>query len=482
LADSSSAFDVVVIGGGPGGYVAAIRAAQVGLRTAMIDKSPLPGGTCLHWGCIPTKAMLHTAEVLEAAKHGEKFGVAAAGVSLDLERMHAYKNGVVTQMAKGVEGLLKRNGVESIRGFGRLAWPGRVEVLEENRVVRTIETRNVILATGSAVRPLPGLDFDGARIISSDEALHLKKVPASMIVLGAGAVGMEFASVYSRFGSQVTVLELLPRALPLEDEDVSTEIARAFKKRGIAIATDTRVEKAERKEGGITVTAAQQGKPATFAAEVVLVAVGRRPLSEGIGLEKTKVKIERGFVQVDGMMRTAEPGIYAIGDLVPTQALAHVASHEGTIAAEAIAGLRPHPINYDRVPACTYCDPEVASVGLTEAEARRRGIEVRTGRLPFGAIGKAAILGETGGFVKIVADAKLDEVLGVHIIGPRVTELIAEATLGLELETTGEAMIHAIHPHPTLSEAMGEAAMALHGRALHFFQDAARAMAAARAR
>ena len=481
MADSAPP-DVVVIGGGPGGYVAAIRAAQLGLKAAMIEKDALPGGDCLHRGCIPTKAMLHTAEVLDASRHGEKFGVKTEGVSLDVARMHAYKNGVVTQMAKGVEGLLKRHGVESIRGFGRLASPTRVEVMDGGKVVRTVETKHVILATGSAVRGLPGIEFDGRTIISSDHALLLEAVPKSMIVLGAGAVGMEFASIYARFGSQVTVLELLPRALPIEDEDISAEIVRAYKKRGITVHLETKVQQVDPKGGEIVVTATQGDKTVTFSAEVLLVAVGRKPLSEGIGLEKTKAQVDRGYVKVDGFMRTAEPSLFAIGDLVPTPALAHVASHEGVVAVESIAGLPVHPVNYDRVPSCTYCDPEVASVGLTEAAAKARGIDVKTGRFPFGAIGKAAILGDTTGFIKIVTDKKYDEILGVHMIGPRVTELIAEATLGLEIETTDEEMIHAIHPHPTLSEAMGEAAMAVHGRAIHFFQDAAKALAAARAR
>ena len=481
MADSAPP-DVVVIGGGPGGYVAAIRAAQLGLKTAMIEKDALPGGVCLHRGCIPTKAMLHTAEVLEAARHGEKFGVKTEGVSLDVARMHAYKSGVVNQMAKGVEGLLKRHGVESIRGFGRLASPTRVEVMDAGKVVRTVETKHVILATGSAVRELPGIEFDGRTIISSDHALLLEAVPKSMIVMGCGAVGMEFASIYARFGSQVTVVELLPRALPIEDEDISAEIVRAFKKRGITVHLETKVQQVDRKGGEIVVTATQGEKTVTFSAEVLLVAVGRKPLSEGIGLEKTRAQLDRGYVKVDGFMRTAEPSLFAIGDLVPTPALAHVASHEGVVAVESIAGLPVHPVNYDRVPSCTYCDPEVASVGLTEAAARARGIDVKTGRFPFGAIGKAAILGDTTGFIKIVTDKKYDEILGVHMIGPRVTELIAEATLGLEIETTDEEMIHAIHPHPTLSEAMGEAAMAVHGRAIHFFQDAAKALAAARAR
>jgi len=481
LADSAP-LDVVVIGGGPGGYVAAIRAAQLGLKTAMIEKDALPGGVCLHRGCIPTKAMLHTAEVLEASRHGERFGVKVEAVSLDVARMHAYKTGVVNQMAKGVEGLLKRNGVESIRGFGRLASPTRVEVMAEGKVVRTVDTKHVVLATGSAVRGLPGIEFDGRAIISSDHALQLETVPKSMIVLGAGAVGVEFASIYARFGSQVTVLELLPRALPIEDEDVSAEIVRAFKKRGITVHTETKVQKVDRKNGEVVVTAAQGDKTVTFSAEVLLVAVGRKPLSEGIGVEKTRAKVDRGYVKVDAFMRTEEPSLFAIGDLVPTPALAHVASHEGVVAVETIAGKNPHPVNYDRVPSCTYCDPEVASVGLTEAAAKARGLDVKTGRFPFAAIGKAAILGDSTGFIKIVTEKKYDEILGVHMIGPRVTELIAEATLGLEIETTDEEMIHAIHPHPTLSEAVGEAAMAVHGRAIHFFQDAAKALAAARAR
>jgi dihydrolipoamide dehydrogenase len=396
--------------------------------------------------------------------------------------MHAYKTGVVNQMTKGVEGLLKRNGVESIRGFARFASPTRLEVMDAGKVVRTVDAKNIILATGSGVRGLPGVEFDGRTIISSDHALELEAVPKSMIVLGAGAVGMEFASIYSRFGSQVTVLELLPRALPIEDEDVSAEIVRAFKKRGITVHTETKVQKVERKGAEIVVTAAQGDQTVTFSAEVLLVAVGRKPLTEGIGLEKTKVKLDRGYVMVDPFMRTAEPSIYAIGDVVPTPALAHVASHEGVVAAEAIAGKNPHPVNYDRVPSCTYTDPEVASVGLTEAAAKARGIDVKTGRFPFAAIGKAAILGDITGFIKIVTDKKYDEILGVHMIGPRVTELVAEVTLGLELETTDEELIHTIHPHPTLSEAMGEAAMAVHGRAIHFFQDAAKALAASRAR
>jgi dihydrolipoamide dehydrogenase len=331
------------------------------------------------------------------------------------------------------------------------------------------------------VRGLPGIEFDRERIISSDEALHLKRVPRSMIVLGAGAVGIEFASIYSRFGSEVTVLELLPRALPLEDEDVSAEIVRAFKKRGIAIHPGTKVESVVRKDAGVVVGAQRGGKPVEHEAELLLLAVGRRPMTEGIGIEKTRARLEKGFVKVSGTMATDEPGLYAIGDIVPTPALAHVASHEGIVAAEAIAGKGPRPIHYDRIPACTYCEPEVASVGLTEAEAKRRGIDVRTGKFPFGASGKAAILGDSGGFVKLVADARYDEIVGVHIIGPRATELIAEASLGLVLETTGEEMLHAIHPHPTLSEAMGEAALALHGRAIHFFQDAARTLAATKA-
>jgi len=478
--DNRTPYEVVVIGSGPGGYVAAIRAAQLGLKTVLVEKDPQPGGTCLHWGCIPTKAMLHTAGLLEEARGGAKYGVAVSDVRLDLTALHAWKESVVQKNAKGVEFLLKKNGVETVRGFGRLAGRGTVEVTPGNGApVRRLSTRHVILATGSTVKGLPGIDPDGKTIITSDEALHLKTVPKSLIILGAGAVGVEFASVWSRFGSEVTLVELLGRMLPIEDEEISSELERAFRKRKIAVHTNARVEGLRKTDSGLEITARQGEKTLTLAGDLLLVAAGRKPRTEGIGLEGTGVILEKGMVKVDGFMRTGEPGVYAIGDIVPTPLLAHVASHEGILAAEHIAGRAVQPIDYDQTPGCTYCDPEVASIGLTEAEARRRGFDVRVGKFPFAALGKAAILGATEGFAKIVSEARYDQLLGVHMIGPHVTDLIAEAAVALRLESTVEELFHTIHPHPSLSEVIMEAALTNHARPIHIFLEAAKARGAA---
>ena len=468
MAAQPDRFDITIIGSGPGGYVAAVRAGQLGLATAVVEMAPQPGGTCLHWGCIPTKAMLHTAELLDATREAEAFGVRVRDAALDLEAMHAYKHRTVQSNAKGVEHLFKKNKVTLLAGRGRLAARGRVEVTPGAGQPFTVESESVVLATGSAVRGLPGVELDGERIISSDHALFLKRVPKSMIVLGAGAVGVEFASIYRSFGSEVTLVELLPRLVPLEDEDLGRELERHFRKRGITVHTGTRVQDVARREAAVRVVAEKDGKAVELEAEILLVAIGRRPLTDDLGLDESGVAVDRhGFVEVDGMMRTAASGVYAIGDIVPSQALAHVASHEGIVAVEHAAGGSPRPVAYDKVPSCTYCRPEVASAGLTEARARELGRDVVVGRFPFSAIGKAKILGETGGFVKLVCDERHDELLGVHIIGPHATELIAEASAALELEATAQSLFHAIHAHPTLSEAMGEAALAVHGRALH---------------
>jgi dihydrolipoamide dehydrogenase len=461
-------YDVVVIGGGPGGYVAGIRAGQLGLRAAVVEKAPALGGTCLHWGCIPTKALLHAAEVLDTARHAGDFGIQVAAPTLDLAAVHRYKNKVVTKNAKGVEFLFKKNKVDWIPGRGRLAGSGKVEVTAADGTKRTLATRNVILATGSAVRDLPFARFDRDRILSSDDVLNIAAVPKSIAILGAGAVGVEFASIFASFGSKVTVVELLPRAVPLEDEEISAALEKAFKKRGIEVHTDTAVTAVEVGKDGVTLRANSKGKELSFQAERVLLAAGRRPVTDDLGLEGTKVVVQKGFVKVDGLMQTGEPGVYAIGDIVATPLLAHVASHEAMVAVEHLAGKHPvEPMNYDQVPACTYCQPEIASVGLSEAEAKRRGHSVRVAKFPFGAIAKAAILGETDGFVKIVGDTKYDELLGVHAIGPRATELIAEAAVALRLESTVEELFHAVHAHPTLSEAIAEAAMGVHGRSIH---------------
>jgi dihydrolipoamide dehydrogenase len=467
LASSPETYDVTIIGSGPGGYVGAIRAAQLGLRTAVVEKAPSLGGTCLNWGCIPTKALLHAAEVYDGCRHGARFGVKAAEVTLDLDQVQKYKSKTVTINSKGVEYLFKKNGVTVLPGRGKLAGKGRVEVTTPGKPPRLVETRTTILATGSAIRGLPGVEFDGARIINSDDALGVSKVPKSIVILGAGAVGVEFASIYASFGSEVTIVELLPRLLPLEDEALGTELEKAFRKRKITCHTATRVERVESSDDGVVISAIKNDRPLGLRAEVLLVAVGRRPLTEDLGLEGTGVRLDRGFVEVDSMMRTGEPGVYAIGDILKTQALAHLASHEGIVAVEHAAGKNPTPIDYDRVPSCTYCDPEVASIGLSERTARERGHDVAVGTFPFSAIGKARILDATVGFVKVVAETRYDEILGVHIIGPHATELIAEATAALNLEATSESLFHAIHAHPTLAEAMGEAVLAVHGRAIH---------------
>lgn len=461
-------FDMTIIGSGPGGYVAAVRAGQLGLSVAVIEMAPQPGGTCLHWGCIPTKAMLHSAEVLETARHGSTFGINVTGAKLDLEGVHAYKAKTVQSNAKGVEYLFKKNKVTLLAGRGRLAGKGKVEVTPAEGAPYIVESTSIVIATGSVIRGLPGVEFDGKHIVNSDHALYMKKVPKSMIVLGAGAVGVEFASIYKTFGSDMAVVELLPNLVPLEDVALGKELARSFKKRKIDVHTGTKVTNVTKRGRQVHVTAEKNGKEVVLSAECLLVAIGRRPLTEDLGLDGTGVKVnERGFIAVDAMMQTGEPGVYAIGDILATQALAHVASHEGVIAAEHAAGQSPHAIDYDKIPSCTYCSPEVASIGLSEEEAKKRGYDVRVGSFPFSAIGKAKIIDDTRGFVKIVAESKYDEVLGVHIVGPHATELIAEATAALNLEATVESIFQAVHAHPTLSESMGEAALAVHGRAIH---------------
>jgi dihydrolipoamide dehydrogenase len=460
--------DLLVLGSGPGGYVAAIRAGQLGLATLVVEKDPFLGGTCLHRGCIPTKALLHTADLLQQAREGAKFGVVCGEVQLDLEAAHAHKRRVVTKNAKGIEFLFKKNRVSWLTGTGKLLGGGAVEVTRPDGSVERHTADHIILATGSRCGDLPHLHADGQRILNSDHALELMDVPATLLVLGAGAVGMEFASIFSRFGSKVTVVELLERALPLEDPDVSAEVEKAFRKQGITVHTGTRVQECAVSDASVTCTATNaKGETLTFTADRLLLAVGRVAVLDGVGLENTQAKVEKGRVVVDEFCRTGEPGLYAIGDLIATPWLAHVASAEGILAVEHLAGKNPHPIDYRQVPSCTYCWPEVASVGLTEPQAREQGYAVRTGSFPFQAVGKAAILGETTGFVKIVGEEKYDEVLGVHIVGPHATELIAEGIAALRGELTAEELIRAIHAHPTLHEAIHEAAEAVHGAAIH---------------
>ena len=459
-------FDLIVIGSGPGGYVAAIRAAQLGLKTAVVEKDPALGGTCLHRGCIPTKALLHTAAMLDEIKSAGKIGIEVAAPALDLGRVHKYKNRVVTKNAKGIEYLFRKNGIETIRGRGRLAGAREVEVEHASGISR-YRTRYVVIATGSVPRELAIAPTDGERILHSDHALELDRVPESLAVLGAGAVGCEFASIFRSFGSRVTLVEMLPRVLPLEDEEVSTELEKAFRKRGIEVMTGTTLKAAEAHDEGVRLLFDREGRDSGLEVEALLVAVGRSPVSEGLGLEELGIGLERGYVEVDRWMRTAVPNVYAIGDVVDTPWLAHVASSEGILAAEHMAGEEARPIDYDRVPSCTYCEPEVASVGLAEAEARERGYDVASGKFPFSALGKAAILGHTAGFVKIVRETRYDELLGVHIVGPHATDLIAEACVALQVESTTEELFRTMHAHPTLSESVMEAAHAAFGHSIH---------------
>jgi dihydrolipoamide dehydrogenase len=461
-------YDLVIIGSGPGGYVAGIRAGQLGLKVAVIEKDPKFGGTCLHRGCIPTKALLHTASLLDEIRGAEEHGIQVPAPVLDIARAHERKRKVVDKNARGIESLFKKYKVTGlIQGTGRIAGPNQVEV-EDKDGKRLLNTRFVMIATGSVPRDIPIAPADGQRILNSDHVLQLERVPKSIAVLGAGAVGTEFASLYASFGSEVTLIEMLPRILPIEDEEVSSELERALRKRKIKVLTGARMTAAEPGDGGVRIGLERGGKAETVDAELLLSAVGRKPVTDGLGLEALGIEMERGYVKVNPLMQTNVPNIYAIGDVVNTPWLAHVASAEGILAVEHMAGKQVRPINYDHIPSCTYCDPEVGSVGLSEARAKERGYDVAVGKFPFLALGKAAIVGHTTGFVKVVRETKYDELLGVHIIGASATDLIAEACAALQLEATDEELMHTIHAHPTLSEAMGEAAHAAHGHAIHF--------------
>ncbi len=442
-------YDVAVVGSGPGGYVAAIKGSQLGLRVALIEKYSRFGGTCLHWGCIPTKALLLNADLYEKAQNSKEFGILYKDLSLDFSLVKARKDKLVKKLSMGTDFLLKKNKVTTFRGIGRLTDPNTVQV--EGDQPAEIRARNIIIATGSEAKVLPGLELDGQMVVTSRELLDIKTIPKSLVIIGAGALGIEFASMFARFGAEVTVLEMLPRILPLEDHEISDEMVRILKKKRIKCMTDIRIGEIKPQDGAISIQlTAGNGENKTLTAENVLLAVGRRPLSEDIGLEKLHVSTTRGFITVDRNMQTNIPGIFAIGDVIPTPALAHVASHEGILAMEYIAGRQPAPINYDLVPSCTFCQPEVASVGLTEAAARDRGHEVITSKFPFAAIGKATIQGENEGFVKLVSEKKYKQILGVHMIGPHVTELISEGTALIGLEATAADLSHLIHPHPTL--------------------------------
>ncbi len=465
-------YDVAIIGSGPAGYTAAIRAGQYGLKTALIEKDGFLGGTCLHVGCIPTKALLFNAEIWDHLKDAKEFGIEGVDSrKLNWAAIQERKSKIVTKHAKGLEFLMRKNKVETIKGYGKLTGHAQngvhtVEVSGDGKTSQ-IRTKNVILATGSEARMLPGLEPND-RILTNIEILGLKEIPKSLVIVGAGAVGVEFASIFRSFDSEVTILEMLPRLVPVEDGDVSKELARVFRKREINFHTNAKVEKIDKTKSGIAVTFSVDGKQQKVEAEKILIAVGRKPRTDSIGLEKTHIKPDRGFIKTDSWMQTAEPGVYAIGDIVlGTPQLAHVGAMEGIVAVTKIAGKPGKPINPEHIPNCTYCHPEIGSVGLTEARAEELGHKVKIGKFPFTANSRASIVGAHEGFIKIVSDADYGEILGVHIIGPQATELIAEAVTAMEAEATVEDLMWTIHAHPTLTEAMLDAANSVYGMAIN---------------
>jgi dihydrolipoamide dehydrogenase len=464
-------YDLVIIGSGPGGYVAAIRAAQWGLKTVVVEKDPFLGGTCLHVGCIPTKVFLHHADIYDNFKRGAEFGfdLDINSVKINWPAMLTRKDKIVKKHAGGIGALFKKNKVESIIGWGKIAGPGRVTVEKDGKITE-LETNYTMLASGSEARSLPGIEIDGKNILTNREILAMQAIPKSMVVVGAGAVGVEFASIFRTFGSEVTILEALPRIVPLEDEEISPELEKAFKKKGIRIETEARVESVKQDAKGTVVTFKDKlGKLQTINAEKTLIAVGRRPLTENVGLEKTKAKVERGFVHTNSYLETDEPRLYAIGDIVAgLPQLAHAASMEGIIAVGRMAGKDVQPFDRKRCPNATYCEPQIGSVGLTERQAREAGLDVKTGKFPFLGNSKATILGQHEGFVKVVAEAKYGEILGVHAIGPLATEIIAEPTTALGLEATLDDMAATIHAHPTVWEAMGDAFNSVRGLTINF--------------
>jgi dihydrolipoamide dehydrogenase len=471
-------FDVAIVGGGPAGYTAAIRAAEYGLKVALIEKTDKLGGTCLHVGCIPTKALLFNAEIWDHLKHAADFGISfgeggTGTPRLDWAAVLKRKNAIIAKHTKGLDFLMKKHKIARMEGFGRLTGPAQqgvhtVDVANAAGEISQVKAKNVILATGSEAKMLPGLEAD-SRILTNIEILAMEQVPKSLIVIGAGAVGMEFSSLFRTFGAEVTIVEFLPRVVPVEDEEISKELTRLFKKRGIDVNTGARVETVEKTEDGVRVTYTDaNGKTQVKEAEKVLVAVGRAGRTAHIGVEKTKIEIERGLIKVNEAQETAEPGVFAIGDIVfGLPQLAHVGAMAGMVAAAKIAGKTFRPIRRDRIPGCTYTEPQIGSVGLTEAQAKEKGYDVKVGKFPFAGNSKATILGSHDGFVKIVSDAKYGEILGVHILGPQATELVAEAVAVLELEGTVEEMMFAIHAHPTLAESMLDAYGAVEGMAIN---------------
>jgi len=466
MADNT--YDLVVIGGGPGGYVAAIRAAQLGMNTAVVEANHL-GGICLNWGCIPTKALLRSAEVFHLIHRAEEFGFTVKDVSIDIDKVVKRSRAVAGQLSKGVAHLLKKNKVAVIDGFGKLAGKGKVAVEKDGKKVADLSAKHIVLATGARARTLPGLEPDGKLIWTYKEAMVPDVMPKSLLVVGSGAIGIEFASFYRTLGAEVTVVEVLDRVLPVEDEEISAFAHKAFEKQGMRIMTSAQVKALKPGRNQVAATVEQGGKSQDITVDRVILAVGITGNVENIGLEGTKVKVEKSHVVVNEWLETGEPGVYAIGDLVGPPWLAHKASHEGVICVEKIAGLKGvHPLDTSKIPGCTYCAPQVASVGLTEAKAKEKGYKVKVGRFPFIGNGKAIALGEAEGMVKTVFDDRTGELLGAHMVGAEVTELIQGYVVGRTLETTEAELMHTIFPHPTLSEMMHEAVLAAYGRAIHF--------------
>jgi dihydrolipoamide dehydrogenase len=459
-------YDLIVIGSGPGGYVAAIRASQLGLKTAIVEKESL-GGICLNWGCIPTKALIKSAEVFEYINHAADYGIKVSGGEVDFESVIKRSRGVADGMSKGVQFLMKKNKIDVLMGVGKLKRKSTVEVKSNEDVAKDYTAKHVILATGGRSKELPNIKQDGVKVIGYRQAMFLPKQPKSMIVVGSGAIGIEFAYFYNAIGTKVTVVEFLDNIVPLEDEDVSKQLNRILKKQGIGIMTSSTVESVDSSGETCKVSVKTTSGTEVLEAEIVLSAIGISTNIEGIGLEENGVKTDKGKVLVDDFYRTNVDGVYAIGDIVKGQALAHVASAEGIICVEKIAGLSPEPLNYNNIPGCTYCLPEVASVGYTEKAAKEAGYEVKVGKFPYSASGKAAAAGAKDGFIKLIFDAKYGEFLGAHMLGHNVTEMIAEVVTARKLEATGHEIIKSVHPHPTMSEAVMEAAAEAYGECIH---------------
>ncbi|HKM67719.1 MAG TPA: dihydrolipoyl dehydrogenase, partial [Candidatus Acidoferrum sp.] len=457
-------YDIAIIGSGPGGYVAAIRAGELGLKTVVVEKDPFLGGTCLHVGCIPTKVLLHHADVYDHMKNAAELGFEVSGLKLNWANVLARKSKIVTKHSKGIEFLFKKNKVEWVQGWGKFEGPGMVGV-EKDGKKSTIEANNIMMVSGSEAKALPGIEPDHKTILTNRSILQLPEIPKTLIVIGAGAVGVEFASIFNSFGAQVTILEALPRVVPVEDEEISAELDKTYRKKGINIQTGCTVDGVKKDAKGVTLSFKDKdGKAQTLQAEKLLLAVGRMPMTENCGLEKSKAKMERGFVHVNEFMETAEPHLYAVGDIVAgLPQLAHAAMMEGIVAVTHIAGKPTQPIVKTRIPNATYCEPQIGSIGLTEKQAREAGYKVKIGKFPFVGNSKATILGNHGGFVKVVSDETYGEVLGIHIIGPLATEILAEATAVLHLEGTIDDMMNMIHAHPTLWEAMGDAFASVRG-------------------